>query len=355
MSGAEYIEAEDVRRHPFRVAITPLPSLAGALRDAAGAGRAGTPEPWCAAIRAHLRTRDYETLAPFVTPGPLLVPDSLVGLAHAPGESLKDAVERMMATPRDRLAEELAACNEFAGDGSWSAAERDPVRWLRRYVASMLRAWKGFRPVWRQARTAIDREVERVGTASALDAQMELLDGLVANGEVEDERWYFHWGDEDQRVRIPASGLVLMPMVAGPRGFMVAGAPGTLAHVAYPLRPVLGLGPEETPAAALEGLLGVPRAQILRALEAPTSIGRLADALNAVPSAATHHVGALEAAGLVVRDRRGRHVLVRRTARGEALLDLYDEAVPDAAASGSGHRRGKGRGLRAVASERDAS
>lgn len=113
--------------------------------------------------------------------------------------------------------------------------------------------------------------------------------------------------------------------------------------------------PEETPAAALEGLLGVPRAQILRALEAPTSIGRLADALNAVPSAATHHVGALEAAGLVVRDRRGRHVLVRRTARGEALLDLYDEAVPDAAASGSGHRRRKGRGLRAVASERDAS
>ena len=45
-----------------------------------------------------------------------------------------------------------------------------------------------------------------------------------------------------------------------------------------------------------------------------------------MPSAATHHVSALEAAGLVRRERRGRHVVVRRTARGEALLALYEVA-----------------------------
>jgi len=45
-----------------------------------------------------------------------------------------------------------------------------------------------------------------------------------------------------------------------------------------------------------------------------------------VPSAATHHVNALQAAGLVERHRRGRNVLVDRTARGEALLELYDDA-----------------------------
>jgi DNA-binding MarR family transcriptional regulator len=48
-----------------------------------------------------------------------------------------------------------------------------------------------------------------------------------------------------------------------------------------------------------------------------------------VPSAATHHVNALEAAGLVVRDRHGRNVLVRHSARGRALLDLYEDFERD--------------------------
>ncbi len=350
MTGVEYIEAEDVRRHPFRVAITPLPSLNSALRDAAGAGRAGTPEPWCAAIRAHLRTRDYETLAPFVTDGPLLAPDPLVGLAKPPGESLKDGIERMMATPVDRLAEELAECNRFSG-GAWTEAARDPAGWLRRYVAALLRAWMGFRPVWRQARGAIDREVERVGTASALDAQLELLDGLVSNGAVENERWGFSWGPEDRRVGIAPTGLVLMPMVAGERAFVVAGEYTSVGHLAYPVRSTFALSPAEPPPAALESLLGVPRAQILRRLESPTSIGRLADALNAVPSAATHHVGALEAAGLVTRDRRGRQVMVWRTPRGEALLALYDDAARTAVAQRG--PRSRSRGLRVVVTRGD--
>jgi DNA-binding transcriptional ArsR family regulator len=88
---------------------------------------------------------------------------------------------------------------------------------------------------------------------------------------------------------------------------------------------VRGLATAEPPEAALESLLGAPRAAILRALVCPTSIGRLAETLRSVPSAATHHVGALEAAGLVTRDRSGRNVLVRRTERGEALLALYEE------------------------------
>jgi DNA-binding MarR family transcriptional regulator len=64
----------------------------------------------------------------------------------------------------------------------------------------------------------------------------------------------------------------------------------------------------------------------MRALEQPVSNMALADAIRTAPSTATHHVTALEAAGLVSRDRSGRHVVVRRTARGEALVALYDAA-----------------------------
>ncbi|MEA2183996.1 MAG: hypothetical protein QOF69_3181 [Solirubrobacteraceae bacterium] len=99
-----------------------------------------------------------------------------------------------------------------------------------------------------------------------------------------------------------------------------------LGNVSYPVRSVLARG-AQPPAAALERLLGIQRTQILRALGRPASIGTLADVLRAVPSAATHHVNALQAAGLVERHRSGRNVLVDRTARGEALLELYGDAA----------------------------
>ena len=59
MAGIEYVEADEIRRRPFRVAVTPLPSLYGALVDAVGTGRKGTPVAWRRAMRAHLRRRDY--------------------------------------------------------------------------------------------------------------------------------------------------------------------------------------------------------------------------------------------------------------------------------------------------------
>jgi DNA-binding transcriptional ArsR family regulator len=41
----------------------------------------------------------------------------------------------------------------------------------------------------------------------------------------------------------------------------------------------------------------------------------------------THHLTALERAGLVTRERDGRHVWVHRSARGSELAAIYDRAV----------------------------
>ncbi len=269
----------------------------------------------------HLRSRDHETLTPFVRPGPLLIPDPLIGLAEAPGESFESSIERMMATPIDALAEEIAECAAIQGAGVWDVAARDPAGWLRRYVTALLRAWNGFGPIWDQARSAIDREIERIGIAAALDGQLELLDGLLENGGVQDGRWRVPCKFFGAPRQLPDSGLTLVPIVAGQRSSVLARNDDIISTVSYPL------GLCSAPAAvtrALEGLLGVPRAQILRAAARPITIGRLAELLRTVPSAATHHVGALEAADLVARIRSGRNVLVRRTARGEGLVDLYE-------------------------------
>jgi DNA-binding transcriptional ArsR family regulator len=326
VGGIEYVEAQDVRLSPFRVALTPLPSLSSALRDAAGARRGGTPAAWCEAIRRHLHSKDYETLAPFITPGPMLVPDPLLGLTNPSGESFTDAAERMMATPTGFLAEEIAACSAATGNPAWREAERDPARWLRRYVGAVLRAWKGFGPVWCHARTALDREMVRVAVATARDAQLELLDGLLDDASVKDGRWNVACAFYEGRVRFPEDGLVLIPLVAGQRSSIVARSGGVVGSIAYPLRSGLTAEATQRSEATLEALLGIPRAHILRNVGSPASVGMLARVLRAVPSAATHHVAALEAAGLVARNRRGRNVLVRRTARGDALLQLYDDA-----------------------------
>jgi len=328
VAATEYIEGEEVRRRPFRAAVTPLPSLQGALVDAVGPGRNGTPVAWRRAIRARLRPSDHEILAPFVTPGKTLIPDPLLGLADPPGESFKGAIERMFETPEHELLAEAELCRTAAGNGAWSELERDPRRWLRGYVGALLRAWKGFGPVWRQAQAALDREVERIGLATALDAQLELLDGLLAAGWVDEGRWAIRCNYSPGPRTLPETGLVLMPLVAGRNGSIVDVAGSTMRRVGYPVPSMAGLGADEAPAPGLEDLLGAPRAQILRALDCPISIGRLAEALRAVPSAATHHVGALEAAGLVRRDRCGRQVLVDLTPRGRALLALYQEVVP---------------------------
>jgi DNA-binding transcriptional ArsR family regulator len=334
MSGGIYVEAEDVRRSPFRVSVTPLPSLYRVLRSAVGGGSDGAPRAWRDAIRTNLRAADYETLAPFIRPGPMPIPAPALGLAQAPGESFPDAIERMIATPSELLAEEIARCSALVGNGAWDVAARDPDRWLRRYVATLLRAWKGFGPIWDQARPALDREVQRIGTATALDAQLELLDGLFACAFVKRDRWHLRHDPYDGPMRFPDSGLILTPLVASEASKGLASeaskvlslADDILGYVSYPMRSVLARGPQP-PAAALEGLLGIQRTQILRALRRPTSIGTLADILHAVPSAATHHVNALQAAGLVQRHRHGRNVLVDRTARGEALLELYEAAA----------------------------
>jgi DNA-binding transcriptional ArsR family regulator len=323
---AIYVKAEDVRRSPFRVSITPLPSIYRILRSAAGGDSHGAPRAWCDAVRKHLRAADYETLAPFIRPGPMPIPASVLGLAQAPGESFSDAVERMIATPFELLAEEIARCSAVLGNGTWDVAARDPERWLRRYAATLLRAWKGFGPIWEQARPALDREVQRIGTATARDAQLELLDDLLPSAVVKCDRWYVRDTLHDGPLRFPDSGVVLTPLVASEVSKGLFRADDILGYVSYPLRSVLTHGPQP-PAAALEGLLGIQRTQILRALSRPTSIGTLADILHAVPSAATHHVNALQAAGLVQRHPHGRNILVDRTARGEALLELYDDTT----------------------------
>jgi DNA-binding MarR family transcriptional regulator len=76
-------------------------------------------------------------------------------------------------------------------------------------------------------------------------------------------------------------------------------------------------------ATQLESLLGPQRAAVLRCLDDAATCGAIAESLFMAPGGVTHHLRVLEAAGLVTRTRRGRHVVVERTAKGCAIIALY--------------------------------
>lgn len=82
---------------------------------------------------------------------------------------------------------------------------------------------------------------------------------------------------------------------------------------------------EARPRASLTLLIGSPRAEILRLVSSPVTCGEIAKHLFIAPGGVTHHLRTLEAAGLVRRTRHGRHVVVERTARGRAVMALFEE------------------------------
>jgi len=325
MPGVEYIELRHLERRPLRVAVAPLFSLLMAARDAAGARRSGTPESWCRAIRAHLTGRDYETLAPLATAARVNVPDAILPFPAPPGESLRESFERIIAA-EDSLVRDIHACVSSGRAGDWKAPSRDPRRWVRAFVVALARAWNGFEPVWLTAQDSLARETDRIAIAGASGAQRHVLENLLPHGRVARGRWELDgFSDHDTGYGVPDDGLVLMPQVAGPHASTVYHVATTMSHVGYPIRPLPSSAPMRPRSpASLEALLGVPRARLLRELERPASNTGLAERLQTAPSTATHHVTALAAAGLVTRDRSGRHVMVRRTARGDALVALYD-------------------------------
>ncbi|MQA76572.1 MAG: helix-turn-helix domain-containing protein [Solirubrobacterales bacterium] len=225
-----------------------------------------------------------------------------------------DDLERIAATPPELLVSQLPS------DPAWDMVAGQPRRWLAAYVRAAGRACEGLREPWRAASGLLDREAERVGLAAVLGTQRELIAARVPECV---------WRVESaapQGADPPVERLRMVPALAGPGSTHAWTVDGELSQIVYLLPGAWRLlDGEAPPPAELDGLLGSQRALILRHLDRAVTAGQIAEALIAVPSAASHHLAILERAGLVERERRGRNVLVRRTTRGSEILALYDD------------------------------
>jgi DNA-binding transcriptional ArsR family regulator len=297
------------------VEFSELPSALMLLIEELGGRRFGAPLAWRKAVVSRLEPRDVAALVPFVNsqpqdlPGCVLPPRAREGTA-----ALEQDLELIAATPPEVLAAQLNP------DGVWGAVARNPGPWLPAFVRAARRACAGLRGSWKGAAGLLDREAERVGVAALRCTQPELIAALVPPA-----MWRLQGPAPHGAARAPRLGMV--PLLAGRRSAHARFIDGELTHIAYPLHDAWRLfDGGARPPAALEALLGVQRALILRELDRSMTAGQIAGALRAVPSAASHHLTILERAGLVERERRGRHVVVRRTARGSEILALYERS-----------------------------
>lgn len=314
--GAGAVEWLAERRHrPLLVAVSPLPSaLTLAIEAVGGPGSGGRPE-WVAHVRAALDRRDRVVLAPLAASAPRDLPACLVPAPDAPGAPPEQDIERIVATPAEVLLSQLGQ------EPGWDLAARAPTQWLAAYGRALTHACDGLRPLWDTARSLLDREVERVGAAVVRGRDRELVAALLGAGGA----WSVRAPEPAQDAPRPGS-LVAVPLFAGPHATIACYRGRTLTHVAYPLPGAQRLGERSAPPPQLDPVVGAQKARILRWLDAPGTVGEIAEMLQVVPGAASRHIALLERGGLVERERRGRSIVVRRSARGSALVALYDGA-----------------------------
>src|SRR5215218_3100094 len=332
-----------VRLHEFAtatiaVAISPFPTLGMLTFDAVqGAAGLGTPRRLKRVIRSHLRRRDVEALGPFR--GRASLPASLIGervaaplglariLCGDPRPvitTLDEELDAVIAIDPGALLEAVEDCARESASADWRAVFADPSGWLRAYATALRRAWRGVEPLWRRSTPSIHRAAARIEAAVGLGAAAETISALHRRSTIADGRWWIPADRASSEYRL-APRFTVCPMIADPIATaLFSDGGGTPTTLFYPAPDAWRAFDDDLPPPrALEALLGRQRLKILERLDVPRTTGQIAASLHLAPATATHQLLRLEGAGLVLRERRGRRVVVERTARGTALLELY--------------------------------
>ena len=293
-----------------RFAISPLNETADALRSLARSDAAAYHLPW---------QRQARELIPGLGIEPLLAilavhgyqPDFISPAPDSPFTEIGAELDRVRATPPEKVAAELAECLGSGQRNGGPAAVRD-------LLADMLRrAWSALvEPWWPRLRDVLDadityraRRLADAGVAavlSELDPKVSWKDGAVR----------FGIGDS-REIDVSGTDLVLIPSVFAWPGAAVSFDPPA---VIYSARGIHGLWQQDPRSSEdLDRLIGRTRAAVLTALAAPASTTGLAARTGIPVSSVSEHLSVLRANGLVSTTRTGRFLVHHRTTLGLAL------------------------------------
>jgi DNA-binding transcriptional ArsR family regulator len=312
--------ADDLLRTRF--AISPLMELVGALYARRDPDHYWVHQPWTRWVlprTAHLDLELLELATPRSRP---FYPVFLAPPPRTPHAEIRDELERVRATPPDRVAAEVARAYPEGVPAAGRLLITDPARALDLLVNQMRAFWEAALAPWWD-RISANLEAEIAWRARRLAA---IGPGSAFTGLHETVRWREGALEVHPTRKAPADvdlagrGITLLPAVFTWPSVWPRSDPPWDPALVYPPPGISELwAPESGGYEALAALVGRGRARILLELDRPASTLELARRVDASAGGVSEHLSILRRAGLVCGRREGRRVVYARTAKGEAL------------------------------------
>ena len=321
-----------------RFAVSPLAETLRALPLLANPGRSALNRPWVRWARSEL---DQQPLRlPRVWP--LIVndlpywPEFLFPAPAGKSPAVDEELASLCATPAEAV---RASLRRVFGEGRWPDAATDLFERPREALAEIAAEIAEYHdrliaPHWERIRPVLDADISYHAALLAGGGARSLFSDLHP-----DLRWsagrLFMTDAEAERadpwVALGPDGLVLLPSVFTWPDWSIKKATSTQTTMLYPARGAATVWPGgvvlsasagvRADRAAVESLLGTPRARLLDALRSPATTSALARRFGVTPSAISQHLAVLHRTGLIDRQRSGRRVLYQASELGLALLD----------------------------------
>jgi DNA-binding transcriptional ArsR family regulator len=309
------------------VALHPMLSALTALYDAVGGWERDVHPQWRRELLHAMPEHAAETLHP-LTAGSARTPD-LLTLPYRRVDrdvGFDAAMAALSALRGEDIVADIGSAFPDGAPALWDPVLRAPRTWLGRYVDVLRAAWTVLGPVWRRAEHLIATEIARAGETLVRRTVPDLLTTVLPGASFADGVLRLP-SVQPGRLDVHGRALTLIPLVSGRRVMAHDLDDPERSWIAYGLPGLETLWPGavgEPADSLLAAALGGSRAEVLQRLSVPLTMSELADATYRSRSAVTGIVDALSGAGLVSRQRRGRHVYVTLTPRGRRLRALLN-------------------------------
>ncbi|KAB2363597.1 ArsR/SmtB family transcription factor [Actinomadura montaniterrae] len=303
--------------------MSPLFELVFSLRPRVFPGKHPEHLPWVRETAAAYARLDTDLLDVLHAPHGW-IPDFLTPRPSGIGNEIADDLAVLRETPPGIVRHDITAAYRHVPVPP--VLSGDPSALLDRICTAFEAYWDAcVEPYWTRMRAVLEADlVHRArrltfGGAAALFAELDdritWTPGLV--------RLAVPSGLAPERaVDVAGRGLVLVPCLFLRGAITMIDEKGPPPLICYPARGRGAIWEHAAPAgpAALAGIVGARRAELLVMLAAPASTTDLARRLGVTPGAISHHLTALHAGGLLNRTRAGRSVLYMRSPLGDSLV-----------------------------------
>jgi DNA-binding transcriptional ArsR family regulator len=321
-----------------RFAVSPLAETLRALPLLAHPDRSALNRPWVRWARAELGQRPLRLprVWPLIVNDLPYWPEFLFPAPAGKSPEFDEELASLCATPAEAV---RASLRRVFGEGQWPDAATDlferPAQALAEIAAEIAEYYdRLIAPHWERIRPVLDADISYHAALLAGGGARSLFSELHPDLRWSAGRLFMTDAEADladSGVTLGPDGLVLLPSVFNWPDWSIKKATSTQTTLMYPARGAgtVWQGGVVLPAsagvsadwAAVESLLGPPRARLLDALRSPATTSALARRFGVTPSAVSQHLAVLHRTGLVDRERSGRRVLYQASGLGLALLD----------------------------------